>query len=292
MRVVAANAVSARVVNGSEYLRLVTTLLQASRLRSPAGGIWEAADLQWWWRQERDRDQLGQLFWLDDAGEPHGAVVVTEFRSGPQCVVLVLPGGLVPQELAWQGAVRRADELGIAASFPVRSDDAVGLAALAEAGYRESAPSEVLASWLPAGRVSPVPDLAAGYRLVSRASDGRQPHWLTARNGTAVETRLRECSLYRPDLDLAVIAPDGEVAGYALFWPDPVTKVGLVEPMRTEDAHQRRGIASHLLVSGLHLLAAAGCERLKVGSDRGIYLRAGLAPDLAARFLTYGRPRN
>ena len=35
----------------------------------------------------------------------------------------------------------------------------------------------------------------------------------------------------------------GEVAGYALFWFDPVTQVGLVQPMRVEEAYQRRGLA-------------------------------------------------
>jgi predicted N-acetyltransferase YhbS len=79
-----------------------------------------------------------------------------------------------------------------------------------------------------------------------------------------------------------VAAPDGEPAGYALFWPDPVTSVGLVEPMRTEPAHQNRGIASHILATGLSRLAALGCRRLKVSNDLGIYLRAGFEPDPAA----------
>ncbi len=48
--------------------------------------------------------------------------------------------------------------------------------------------------------------------------------------------------MYRADLDLAVYAPNGDIAAYGLFWADPVTGVGLVEPMRTEDAYQ--GLAS------------------------------------------------
>ncbi len=75
-----------------------------------------------------------------------------------------------------------------------------------------------------------------------------------------------------------------------MFWADPVTKVGLVEPMRTEAAHQGRGIASHILASGLDRLAAHGCHRLKVGNDLGLYLRAGFEPLAGARLLTYSRP--
>ncbi|MGD0246278.1 MAG: GNAT family N-acetyltransferase [Streptosporangiaceae bacterium] len=75
-----------------------------------------------------------------------------------------------------------------------------------------------------------------------------------------------------------VEAPDGQIAGYGLFWADPVTGVGLVEPMRTEQAHQGRGIASHILAAGLDRLAAYDCRRLKVSNDIGLYLRAGFQP--------------
>jgi predicted N-acetyltransferase YhbS len=101
---------------------------------------------------------------------------------------------------------------------------------------------------------------------------------------------LRRCSLYQPDLDLAVIGPDGETAGYGLFWPDSTTGVGLVEPMRTEVGHERLGIASHLLAEGLDRLAASGCSRLKVSNDLGIYRRAGFEPLAAATAATYTRP--
>jgi predicted N-acetyltransferase YhbS len=86
-----------------------------------------------------------------------------------------------------------------------------------------------------------------------------------------------------------VAAPDGEPAGYGLFWADPVTGVGLVEPMGTEQAHQNRGIASHILATGLSRLAAYGCRRLKVSNDLGIYLRAGFAPDPAATAAVWTR---
>jgi len=78
------------------------------------------------------------------------------------------------------------------------------------------------------------------------------------RSGEAVDARLRQCSLYVPALDLAVETGDGETAGYALFWFDPVTKVGLVEPMRVEDAYQRRGLARAMLTAGLDRLAKRG----------------------------------
>jgi predicted N-acetyltransferase YhbS len=79
-----------------------------------------------------------------------------------------------------------------------------------------------------------------------------------------VEQRLQQTSLYRSDLDLVVLDANDEVAAYGLFWYDPVTATGVVEPMRTLDDHQRRGLARHLLTSGLDLLAEAGAERISI----------------------------
>ena len=65
-----------------------------------------------------------------------------------------------------------------------------------------------------------------------------RPHHLERRNGPVVAQRLADTSSYRPDLDLAVTLDEGDVVAYALFWLDPVTTRGFVEPMRTEAPHE------------------------------------------------------
>jgi predicted N-acetyltransferase YhbS len=114
------------------------------------------------------------------------------------------------------------------------------------------------------------------------------------RNGEEVEARLRQCSLYDPTLDLAVETADGEAAGYALFWFDPVTKVGLVEPMRVEDAYQRRGLARAMLTAGLDRLAKRGARRLKVGygteEAHALYTGAGFHVASTSRSYSWTRP--
>jgi predicted N-acetyltransferase YhbS len=69
------------------------------------------------------------------------------------------------------------------------------------------------------------------------------------------------------------------VAGYALFWRDDVTGVGLLEPLRVEDGYQRRGLARALVTEGLERLARRGARRLKVGFEsaaaRNLYTGAG-----------------
>lgn len=272
------------VARDSRYLDLATRLLRRMRLTSAAGGVWEAADVQWWSRAARSTDRDGQVFWLDEAGEPAAAVIATDFGASTQLDVLVGPAGDADADGAWASALDRAEALwrrGVAIELPLPADSTAGARILAGAGYQPTG-EEVIASWLDAARAPQVTTLAAGYRLHTRAETLARSHPLVRRNGAGVAARLARCSLYRPDLDLWVESPDGEVAGYGLFWPDPVTRVGLVEPMRTEDQHQRRGIARHILTSGLARLAAAGCTRLKVSSDIDLYLGAGFKPAIAA----------
>ncbi len=273
---------------GPEYLAMATTLLQRMRRAAPDSGAWEAADLQWWWRQPRPTDAAGQLFWLDSQSQPVAAVVLTQFGASIQCDVLILAGEDAFRHAVWQQAVGRGTRLGAnRAEFTVSPADAPQAAGpLAAAGFAPSADT-VVACWLDAARTPAIPRLPPGYRLVSRAGLPDSPHPLAARNGADVGRRLRACSLYRPELDLTVLAPDGSTAGYGLFWPDAVTGIGLVEPMRTEQPHQGRGIASHILATGLHGLAAAGCARLKVSNDLGLYLRAGFRPLPAAAATLY-----
>jgi predicted N-acetyltransferase YhbS len=272
------------IARDSRYLDLATTLLQRMRLTSAAGGVWEAADVQWWSRAARSTDRDGQVFWLDEAGEPAAAVIVTDFGDTTQLDVLVGPAADADADDAWALALDRAEALrrrGAAIELPLPADSTAGARILTGAGYQPTG-EDVIASWLDAARTPQVTTLAAGYRLHNRADTHDRSHPLVPRNGAGVAARLARCSLYRPELDLWVESPDGEVAGYGLFWPDPVTCVGLVEPMRTEDQHQRRGIARHILTSGLARLAAAGCTRLKVSSDIGLYLGAGFKPAIAA----------
>jgi len=136
--------------------------------------------------------------------------------------------------------------------------------------------------------------LPEGFVLVDRAHERTGPHPMRRRSGDEVEARLLQCSLYDPALDLAVEVADGQAAGYALFWFDPVTEVGLVEPMRVEDAYQRRGLARALLTAGLDRLAKRGARRLKVGYAtnvaRGLYVGAGFQVTSTTSSYSWRRP--
>ena len=121
---------------GLKYLALATELLQRARLADAEAGLWEAADLQWWWRTPRRSDAIDQLFWIDDEG-PVAGVVLTDWGSAWGCDLIVVPGVTsVPLSTLWRRAVEAIDALGVeAVDVLVGNDDAELVVLLTGAGY-------------------------------------------------------------------------------------------------------------------------------------------------------------
>jgi len=270
---------------GLDYLREVTALLQRVRLAHPTSGLYEAADFQWWWRKPRATDSLPQIFWFDDTGVVQAAMIATDWGGtfGLDPIVMpAAPPGMI-ERLVDRG-LAHFEEAGLGPArivIDAADDQMIGL--LAGYGYT-SLEDEIVESWIAAEARPEVSPLAPGYRLASRVETQGTPHHMIPRNGPVVEERLQQTSLYRADLDLVVLDAHEEVAGYGLFWFDPVSETGLVEPMRTEDAHQRRGLARHILTSGIDFLSLAGAKRIKIGfepsnaASKGLYLDVGFEP--------------
>ncbi|MDP9261865.1 MAG: GNAT family N-acetyltransferase [Actinomycetota bacterium] len=279
--------------SGLEYLTVATELLRRVRLTDAEAGLWEAADLQWWWRTPRRSDAIDQLFWVDDEG-PVAGVVLTDWGRAWGCELIVVPTAKVPLAAVWTRAVEAIDGLGLeAVEMLARDDDFELLGLLAGAGFVADDERSGI-TWMDAQDRPEVATLAEGFVLVDRAQATTRPHPMRRRSGEEVEARLRQCSLYDPALDLAVETADGEAAGYALFWFDPVTKVGLVEPMRVEDAYQRRGLARAMLRAGLDRLAKRGASRMKVGYGtdvaRRLYCGAGFRVTSTDRSYRWTKP--
>ncbi len=287
-------AIHERRASGPDYLALATELLQRARLADAEAGVWEAADLQWWWRTPRRSDAIDQLFWIDDDG-PVAGVVLTDWGRAWGCDPIVVPDvSTVPLPTVWARAVAAIDALGLeAVEVLAREDDFELLGLLAGAGFVVEHDRSGI-TWMDAQDRPDVTALPEGFALVDRARETTAPHPMRRRSGEGVEARLRQCSLYDPTLDLAVEAADGRAAGYALFWFNPVTEVGMVEPMRVEDAYQRRGLARAMLTAGLDRLAKRGARRLKVGyatdAARALYVGAGFQVTSTTRSYSWRRP--
>ena len=69
---------------------------------------------------------------------------------------------------------------------------------------------------------------------------------------------IQTAPLYRRDLDLVAVAPDGSIAAFCTIWLDDVTRSACFEPVGVVPAHQRRGLGRVLLAEGLRRLQKMG----------------------------------
>jgi predicted N-acetyltransferase YhbS len=260
---------------GLERLNATTTVLQRARQADPLRGMWEAADVQWWWRRPRATDELALPVWFDETG-PVAAAGLTAWDDRWQLDVHAVPS-IIDEAEVWAATLdATADQPFTTLEVLVREDDTSLIELALQSGFDAGEVSGT--TWMDPDQRAPVTSVD-GFAIVDRVSRADRPHPMIARNGELVAQRLQQCSLYDPALDLAVEDADGTVAGYALFWFDPTTSVGLLEPMRVEDDYQRRGLARMLLTHGLDRLVCSGAQRLKVGFSaegaRNLYVGAG-----------------
>lgn len=127
------------------------------------------------------------------------------------------------------------------------------------------------------GPVAPAP-LPPGYSLRALAEDELPARsWLSwivfhpdepdeKYEGWEWYRNVQLAALYRRDLDLVAVAPEGELAAFCTVWFDDVTRTGAFEPVGTSPAHQRRGLGKAILAEGLRRLQRLGANWATVGS--------------------------
>jgi predicted N-acetyltransferase YhbS len=272
---------------GLERLNATTIVLQRARMAEPNTGIWDAADLQWWWRCRRLTDDLALPVWFDEVG-PVATVGLSAWDDTWQTDAFVA-SSLVPLEEVWNETMSAVNQYPIhplRLILPERNYELMELAI--HSGFKLT--DEISGTtWI---NIDDCPEIryVDGFTVVDRTTRTQFAHPMVARNGELVESRLQECSLYDPTLDLAIEDKDGNVAGYALFWFDKSTLVGMLEPMRVEEVFQRRGLASFLTTTGLDRLARKGARKVKVGFESeaasSLYFGIGFVQTSVDRLLT------
>ncbi|HSN73470.1 MAG TPA: GNAT family N-acetyltransferase [Anaerolineae bacterium] len=127
----------------------------------------------------------------------------------------------------------------------------------------------------------PIPDFRppAGYSLRALGDESELParSWLSWKafhpdqpdesyEGWEWYRNVQRAPLYRRDLDLVAVAPDGELAAFCTLWFDDVTRTAAFEPVGTHPAHQRRGLGRTLMAEGLRRVRDLGATLCMVGS--------------------------
>lgn len=127
---------------------------------------------------------------------------------------------------------------------------------------------------------SPLPDatLPPGYsvRSLGEASELPARSWASWRafhpdepddayQGWEWYHNIQRCPMYRRDLDIVAVAPDGAIAGFCTVWYDDVTRTGTFEPVGIMPEHQQRGLGRAVMVEGLRRLERLGGTLAVVG---------------------------
>ena len=292
-------------LSGPDALGVATELFLTIRADDPMAGIWEAGDVQWWWKDEPSLVASEWTVWRAPDGTAVAclsAATNSDTADGP---------GKVEADIAWRPASADAVRLhvlpeaiarlvalgdgGRMVTIIVREDDVTLRDRLEAAGFhRDPSDDSVQTVQRPDHPPEPRP-LPKGFRFSDDLDrPAGQPHHLAKRNGARVAELLRETSLYRPDMDLCIRSPEDDVAAYCLCWLDAINGVGLFEPVRTEDAYQRRGLGQALLTEGIRRMMTGGAALLKVThmadnpAAQRLYESVGFVP--AFRKLAYARP--
>lgn len=228
-------------------------------------------DIDWWRSTEDDPDALTGHIWLDEAT---GRVLALAWLAGDQVDLLVHPRhrDLEAAMLGWAESAAPAaggHEPRVLHAWSYQGDR-TRVALLERRGYardgdglnyRIRALDDVSEPALPTGyairNVAGDDDLEPRVAVHRAAFDG-------SRMSAAKHRQVMAAPTYRPDLDLVVVAPDGDFAAYCIVWLDTDNRLGVFEPVGCATAHRRKGLASAVMQEGMRRARALGATRVCV----------------------------
>jgi ribosomal protein S18 acetylase RimI-like enzyme len=128
----------------------------------------------------------------------------------------------------------------------------------------------------------PMPEIPAGFKIRPSAGEEEIEAWVQmhrlawgTENMTVEERRaMLQTPFFDPALDLVAVAPDGSLAATCVCWyseeENTLTgrKDGYTDPVATHPAHQRRGLAKALILTGMQLLKARGLQTARMGTSQ------------------------
>jgi predicted N-acetyltransferase YhbS len=87
--------------------------------------------------------------------------------------------------------------------------------------------------------------------------------------------QIQQAPDYRKDLDIFIVAPNGEYASFCTIWVDEENQYGNFEPVGTHVAYQGMGLGRALLHEGFRRMAAYGVTRSYMDSPNKFYRKVG-----------------
>ena len=290
--------------------RMAAFLTEAAQLAGPLAGYYHPGDLIWKLFMHPETDPAGTVeLWHDDSGRLIGFA----WLDPPDLVDVALHPNLlaitpvIAQMVTWAEAAisRRAADAGTKPPAALRLDiptvDAALAAALTDLGFRDTGDDLFV---ILARELLDLTDITATDIMVhdmAGATDEdlrrrvalHREVWHPSRVTRDGYRHMRSQPVYRPDLDLVALAPDGDFAAYCICWLDPKTRVGEYEPVGTSLRHRRQGYAAAVMAEGLRRLQALGATRATVGTGAdntaALALYASLGFREAVRYREWNR---
>lgn len=257
--------IQAREYRGAEDLARMHAVQSAALVRGPRATATTPGDLTWWLHQHSPDVATPKRVALF---EDDGAIVAWAVLWLP----VTLTYGVHPDRpdahdvvLDWfEGAAEGDEPLDVA----LLRGDATAWAVLTVRGYalaEDEGFLHHLATDLDAEPETPV--LPSGYAFVTvdestiaSRVDAHRDAFAPSRVTVESYRTTTRTPPYRAGLDVAVAAPDGTVAAYALAWLDDASAVGELEPVGTHSAHRRLGLGRAACLEALRRLRAHGAR--------------------------------
>lgn len=92
---------------------------------------------------------------------------------------------------------------------------------------------------------------------------------------------------YEPDLDLVLLAPDGQLAAFCICgFKDNEKSVGYTDPIGTHPSYQRQGLGKAIVTAGMLVLQARGVKTVTLGTSSENFAMRRLAESLGFRVVS------
>ncbi|MBV7696811.1 GNAT family N-acetyltransferase [Streptomyces sp. TRM70350] len=235
----------------------------------PRTGHHHIGDLTWNWCLALDRaDQCPTAVWTQDE-----QTLAWGWLELPDTLMLQVDPEhpeLAHEVLAWAEHTASGP-----LSIGVTETEPHLVKALEERGYTRNTEGPFMTCLgRPLTDLPDIPHLPDGYSIHPQRDHadvaGRAAAHRAAFGSTRITTerhaRMRDTWPYRPEHDLIVTSPTGEVVAYCQGWYDPANGIGEFEPVGTHPDHRRLGLARAVCTAVLHAFADAGGHRATVYS--------------------------
>lgn len=264
---------------------------------------WQAADLDYWrwhWSENLEQGTMDDFFLWETANSriaaalTHGDLGVVYLQVHPDVQSRALEEEMI--RVAEHEMTVPVDGGGRKLAILADEDDKEREALLASRGYERFVSPHYGERKRGRALDSPVnvPELPSGYRMESMGDASSLParslaSWRAFHPDEPDDgadptgswyANVQRAPTYRRDLDVVVVAENGEIASFCTAFFDDVTRTGLLVLVGTATAHQRRGLGRTVVLETMRRLRAMGATWATVYSyeppAHALYASAGL----------------